>query len=64
MRGAERTADCAGMLLCNDLWAAHSMLRTTDPAHVEMALDDLICFITADRYTMLRRRIGIAVGEE
>jgi hypothetical protein len=62
MRGAERTADCSGMLLANDLWAARDMLHVIDSSLAEVAIDDLICFITADRYTMLRQRISIAVG--
>ena len=61
LRGAERTADCTGLLLCDDLWAAHTMLSLEDPAHAEVSIDDLICFLTAERCTMLRARIGIAV---
>ncbi len=52
------------MLLADDLWAAHAMLSVVDPNGTEVSVDDLICFITAERYTMLRQRIGIAVGDE
>lgn len=64
LRGAERTSDCTGLLLCDDLWAAHAMLSLEDEAHAEVSIDDLICFLTAERCTMLRRRIGIAVGSD
>ena len=59
--GAERKADCAGLLLSNDLWAAREMLMLTSPDRAAEAIDELLCFVTADRYTMLRRRIGIAI---
>jgi hypothetical protein len=62
LRGAERTALRAGMLLANDLWAAEAMLRMDDPDGAEASLNDLIVFMTSDAYGKLRRRLGIAVG--
>ncbi len=64
LRGADRTADCTGLFLCNDLWAARSMLAGEDPANADASIDDLICFVTADRYSMLRRRVGIAINSD
>jgi hypothetical protein len=61
-RAVERTAACTGLLLCNDLGAAHRMLQLEEPAKDEEMLDDLILFFTSDRCTQLRKRIGIAVG--
>jgi hypothetical protein len=65
---SERTSAAAGLLLCNDLGSAKSMLALEaslepqrEPGGVEAALDDLVVFFTATRCSMLRKRIGIAV---
>jgi hypothetical protein len=56
---AERTAARAGLVLANDLGAAHAVLQLDDPATVASKMDDLIVFVTSDRYAKLRRQIGI-----
>ncbi len=48
---ADRTAARAGLLLANDLAAAH--------ATVGAKMDDLIVFVTSDRYAKLRSQIGL-----
>lgn len=58
---ADRTACRAGLLLSNDLWAADKMLEVTSAEDRESKVDDLIVFMASDRYSSLRRRIGIAV---
>lgn len=61
LRGAEKTAHRAGMLLANDLWAAERMLALDDPGSVAASLDDLVVFVTSKAYGKLRRRLGIAL---
>ncbi|MBI4951677.1 MAG: hypothetical protein HY908_06560 [Myxococcales bacterium] len=66
---ADHTATCAGMLLAADLDAAAAVLALEDevalaaggPARLEERMDDLLVFVTAHRYSLLRRRIGVAV---
>jgi hypothetical protein len=58
---AERTAARTGLVLANDLGAAHAVLQLEDPATVTSRMDDLIVFVTSDRYAKLRRQIGLAV---
>jgi hypothetical protein len=57
---AERTAARAGLLLANDLAAAHAVFELEDPGAVRDRMDDLIVFVTSDRYAKLRRQIGLA----
>ncbi len=57
-----RTAACTGMLLANDLSAAESMLRVEGEQELDAILDELIVYFTAGRCSLLRKRIGIAVG--
>lgn len=57
----DKTATRCGLLLANDLRAAHNMLAVEDPAHIEERMDDLIEFVVSDRLAKLRRQIGIAV---
>jgi hypothetical protein len=59
---AERTAARAGLVLANDLGAAHAVLELEDPATVASRMDDLIVFVTSDRYAKLRKQIGLAVN--
>lgn len=59
---ASRTCARAGLLLANDLKAAHQVLALEDKAHVDDKMNDLMSFVVSDRYTKLRRQIGIAVG--
>jgi hypothetical protein len=61
LRGAERTANRAGMLLCNDLWSAHRMLQLDPEANADAAIDQLIVYITGEDYSHLRGRLGIAL---
>jgi hypothetical protein len=59
---ADRCACRAGLLLSSSLWAAEKMLEATAADEREDKMDDLIVFLASDRHTMLRRRIGVAVG--
>ncbi|MCS6898849.1 MAG: hypothetical protein RMJ98_02500 [Myxococcales bacterium] len=58
---ANLTGTRAGFLLCGDFEAARAVLTLEDPSTVEQHLDDLVVFVTSDRYTNLRRQIGIAL---
>jgi hypothetical protein len=57
---ADRTAARTGLLLANDLWAAASMLEVEDKPNARERVDDLLVFVTSDRYANLRKAIGIA----
>jgi hypothetical protein len=57
---AERTAARAGLLLANDLKAAHRIFELEDPRTVTTKMDDLLAFTVSDRYANLRKQIGIA----
>jgi hypothetical protein len=57
----DRTVSRAGLLLSNDLRAAHNVLELEDKQHVDEKMDDLMSFVVSDRYAKLRRQIGIAV---
>jgi hypothetical protein len=59
---AERTSARAGMLLANDLAAAHAVFDIEDPATTREKMDDLIVYTTSDRYAKLRRQIGLALA--
>lgn len=56
---ADWTAARAGLLLANDLGAAHAVLEMEQPDAAASKMDDLIVFVTSDRYTKLRRMIGL-----
>jgi hypothetical protein len=56
---ADRTAARAGLLLANDLGAAHAVLEMEQPDAAASKMDDLIVFVTSDRYKKLRRMIGL-----
>jgi hypothetical protein len=58
---AERTAARAGLLLSNDLSAAHSVFELEDPRGVDARMDDLLIFAASDRYASIRKQIGIAI---
>ncbi len=61
---AERTAARAGLLLANDLRAAHAVFGLEEratPESVSAKMDDLIVFCTSDRYAKLRTQIGLAL---
>jgi hypothetical protein len=59
---AEKTAARAGLLLSNDLCAAHSVFELEDPRNVDAKMDDLLVFVAGDRYANIRKQIGLAVG--
>jgi hypothetical protein len=59
---AERTGGRAGLLLANDLGAAHAVLKLEDAATADSRMDDLLVFATSDRYANLRKQIGLAVA--
>ena len=59
---AERTGARAGLLLANDLGAAHAVLKLEDPATADSRMDDLLAFVTSDRYAKVRKQIGLAVA--
>ena len=57
---ADRTAARAGLLLADDLFAAAAMLQAEDAGQARERIDDLLVFVTSDRYANLRRQIGVA----
>lgn len=57
----ERTCARTGLLLANDLKAAHAVLAAEDGAHAGEKMDDLMSFVVSDRYAKLRKQIGIAI---
>lgn len=58
----DRTNARAGLLLANDLRAAHSIFALEDANHVGENMDDLMSFVVSDRYAKLRKQIGIAIA--
>jgi hypothetical protein len=58
---AERTGARAGLLLANDLAAAHRVFELDDPRTADSKMDDLISFVASDRYASLRKQIGLAL---
>ncbi|MGH7328236.1 MAG: hypothetical protein ACREJX_07785 [Polyangiaceae bacterium] len=56
-----KTASRAGCLLANDLRAAHNVLALEDKDKLTEKMDDLIIFVTSDRYARLRKQLGIAI---
>ena len=58
----ERTCSRAGLLLSNDLKAAHAVFTLEDPSHLDEKMDDLMSFVVSDRYSKLRKQIGISIG--
>jgi hypothetical protein len=60
---AERTAARAGLLLANDLGAAHAVFALEEratPESIRAKMDDLLVFCASDRYAKLRALIGLA----
>ena len=58
---SDRTVARAGLLLANDLRAAHNVLALEDRTHLDEQMDDLMSFVVSDRYAKLRKQIGIAL---
>jgi hypothetical protein len=59
---ADHTAARAGLLLADDLEAAAAMLEVEDQSAARERIDDLLVFVTSDRYANLRKAIGIAAS--
>lgn len=62
---SDRTVARAGLLLANDLRAAHAVLALEargDDAQLGPKMDDLMSFVLSDRFTKLRRQIGVAIA--
>jgi hypothetical protein len=59
---ADRTAWRAGMLLANDLRSAHAVFELDDKDKIQERMDDLLTFVSSDRYGKLRKQLGIAIG--
>jgi hypothetical protein len=62
LTAAEHTAARAGLLLSNDLSAAHAVFTLEDAASARDKMDDLIVYATSDRYAKLRKLLGLAVA--
>lgn len=62
LESVERTAACAGLLLANDLRSAASSLALDGMDSLDSMMGELIVFQTSKRCSVLRRRIGIAIG--
>ena len=60
----ERTATRTGMLLANDLRAAHGVLKVEDPERADEKMDDLLSFVTSERYGRLRKQLGVSLGSQ
>ncbi len=58
----DKTSARAGFLLAGDLRAAHAIFEAEDRAHVTERMDDLLVFVTSDRYARLRKQLGIAIA--
>jgi hypothetical protein len=56
---ADRTAARAGLLLAGDLRAAAAMLEAEDKDAATERVDDLLVFVTSERYANLRKQIGV-----
>jgi hypothetical protein len=48
-------------LLANDLRSAQAVIKLDDPAHEADKVDDLLAFVTSERYARLRKQLGIAI---
>jgi hypothetical protein len=59
---ADKTSARAGLLLANDLRAAHDVFELEDPRTVNAKMDDLLVFLASDRYGNLRKQLGLAVA--
>jgi hypothetical protein len=59
---ADRTAGRAGLLLANDLAAAHKVFELEDARTADSKMDDLLSFVASDRYASIRKQIGLAVS--
>jgi hypothetical protein len=60
--GVDRTVWRAGLLLANDLRAAQAVFDLDDKDKTPERMDDLLSFVSSDRYGKLRKQLGIAIG--
>jgi len=60
---ADRTAARAGLLLSGDMRSAATMLQAEDEERAPERIDDLLVFLTSERYASLRRQLGVAAGQ-
>lgn len=60
-----KTARRAGLLLSGDLGAAVSVIKleSGDSPEAAAELDDLLSFVVSDRYTRVRKQIGISLDD-
>ena len=58
---ADLTAFRSGFALCANLHTAEKMIELTGAQHAKEAIDDLIVFVTGDRYAKLREQIGVRI---
>jgi hypothetical protein len=59
--GADKTACRAGLLLAADLPTVLAALEPEEGKHGELA-KDLLVFSTSERYSQLRKQLGIAAS--
>jgi len=59
---ADRTGCRAGLLLANDLRAAHTMLSLESAEAQRARMDDLLVFLTSDRCANLRKQLGLSLA--
>jgi hypothetical protein len=60
---SDRTAARAGLLLADDLVAAHTMLEVEDATLRQERMNDLLFFSVSERYGALRKKLGIALSD-
>jgi hypothetical protein len=58
---ADLTAVRTGFALCGDLKLAEQMLELNKSAPIREAMDDLIIYVTSERYAKLREHLGIDI---
>jgi hypothetical protein len=58
----EKTACRAGLVLCNDIVTAASLLEAEEGKLGELSRD-LITFLVSERYFRLRRQLGISIDQ-
>jgi hypothetical protein len=58
----EKTACRAGLLLCNDVATAAAILKEEEGVLGDLQ-KDLLAFVTSERYSKLRRQLGISIDQ-
>jgi hypothetical protein len=59
--GIDWTCARAGLLLSDDLRAAHKVFELEGATHIEDKMTDLMNFMLSDKYERLRKQLGVAV---